>query len=298
MWKWRPSRGQLIFISTSASIAGLLGYDRDQCRKIRAHHVERASTVALQPMALEERPRHLTVFLSASSRDDGYKYKRAFEQYVKPVWDAAALDYEVLPGWEWYDDVSKRVTSSAKDAITTERALKETGGGDGLISLGRPSFKGVVVGVSQSLTALDIHPPVPEMADAGAESKKGWREWITGTRQSRQEEDKVEVDGEKMRPPIGYIPYQIPRWGWRVLSWFTDRRPTQAVGDAALAIALGNSVPMSDLFPGDLAMTVEEWEKPQGPREDGEESPQADSVEAGTVVAVPEASVQKMRMYY
>lgn len=66
-----PSRNTVIFISGTSSIASYLAYDRYQSRLIRQQQIERVSVIAQQPMALHEKARSLTVYLSTLSGDDG-----------------------------------------------------------------------------------------------------------------------------------------------------------------------------------------------------------------------------------
>ncbi|KAI9192967.1 mitochondrial import inner membrane translocase subunit Tim54 [Polychytrium aggregatum] len=91
---WRryiPSRGWLIFLGITSSIASAALYDKYQLKIVREDLKKRASQLAAMPMDTRETPRKVLVYL-APSQWATYSFK----EFVKPVFDAAALDYEIL----------------------------------------------------------------------------------------------------------------------------------------------------------------------------------------------------------
>ncbi|KAJ3090560.1 mitochondrial import inner membrane translocase subunit tim54 [Quaeritorhiza haematococci] len=86
-----PSRNWLIFWGVTGTLTSLAVYDKQELKKVRSKYCERVSHLALEPMKTDETPRKVVVFLAPS------QYARyTFKEYVKPVFDAAALDYEFI----------------------------------------------------------------------------------------------------------------------------------------------------------------------------------------------------------
>ncbi|KAI8926220.1 mitochondrial import inner membrane translocase subunit Tim54, partial [Entophlyctis helioformis] len=88
---YRPSRNMLIFFTTAAAVAGLAAYDKWQVSRIRQSIADRAAVLANQPMDPNDLPRKVTVFIEPT-----YWARYWFKEYVKPVFDAAALDYDLV----------------------------------------------------------------------------------------------------------------------------------------------------------------------------------------------------------
>ncbi|ORY43671.1 hypothetical protein BCR33DRAFT_850888 [Rhizoclosmatium globosum] len=89
---WIPSRGWQIFWGLTSGLITIAVYDSRRLESIQNDFIERARVqFAQQPSGILERPRKVIVCVSAG--DNG---KAWFESYVKPVFDAAALDYTVL----------------------------------------------------------------------------------------------------------------------------------------------------------------------------------------------------------
>ena len=83
-------------------VGGPIAYDRYECQRIRSQLLEEASVIAEQPLShTMQKPRHLKLYLSVDTTSHGNAYVAAFDRYVKPVWDAAALDYEMVECWLW-----------------------------------------------------------------------------------------------------------------------------------------------------------------------------------------------------
>lgn len=294
--KWRPSRNQLIFFGTSSAVYGYYAYDRKEFDRIQKSQIARVTHIADQPMALDEVARKLRVLISAVSINDGVKIKQSFDAYVKPVWDAAALDYEVIEEWEWFDTakshVARKVTHEQWDKMSNDdieklRVKWDLEGGDGWVGLGRPAFKAVVSGMAdlvlaeaqQQLAQQDAKPSTQELGESS--SGGGWFSWLwgNGSHESNdkspeeqevrvlkhhhtEEDDAFElVKMPKPLPPVGYVPIRINRWLKRVFYFFHQRWLVKQTGEAAVVVALGHHIPMDQLFPGDLLFEIEPSER-------------------------------------
>ncbi|KAJ3217704.1 mitochondrial import inner membrane translocase subunit tim54 [Dinochytrium kinnereticum] len=86
-----PSRGWLIFIGTTSTISSLLAYDKYKLNQVRKELTDKAALIAAEPLAFHELPRKISVYISPG---DWSKYW--FTEYVKPVFDAAGLDYDLI----------------------------------------------------------------------------------------------------------------------------------------------------------------------------------------------------------
>ncbi|TPX30964.1 hypothetical protein SmJEL517_g05587 [Synchytrium microbalum] len=89
-WKL-PSRNWMIFYMVTSTGLALALYDTSERRKIAADFKARASPLADVPMQPSELPRRIQLYI-APSQFARYNFK----EYVKPVFDAAALDYELI----------------------------------------------------------------------------------------------------------------------------------------------------------------------------------------------------------
>ncbi|KAJ3411986.1 hypothetical protein HDV05_001415 [Chytridiales sp. JEL 0842] len=85
-----PSRNWLIFLGTTGGVASLIMYDTYELKKVRKELAERASIISKQPLPIWEAPRKVRVYLAPSDNATTW-----FNNFVKPVFDAAGLDYQV-----------------------------------------------------------------------------------------------------------------------------------------------------------------------------------------------------------
>lgn len=340
-------------------------YDSRQAERLREGHRAKAEQIAQRPMPVHERPRSLRVYISTNSSDLGSQYTKAFETYVKPVWDAAALDYEVVEAWEWYEDTRNRISQAALRQFhqqkpwtleKREKMLKE--GGDGIVALGRPAYKALLTGLqdfmqdqpeftSQRISSDIIDEVIADnlMDSTGENSqqlqnqqslvkKSSWWSWLWWGSQSRGTTEATKpitgsgidmktlvIDQSPPPPVVGFIPFQPKGFWMRVWGWFNQRHSVQIMGDQALIIALGHSVPMNLLFPGEIIFRVEETElkesigeaadKPASNSESGKQQDKEDSVsqqqpisdhhklkQVGDQVRVGELTLSHLRIYY
>lgn len=93
-----PSRNWLIFLSITGSFAAAITYDRQQKKAAQKKWCDLVSHIAQQPLAVNQMPRKLTIFLSAPPGDGIRPSREYFKEYIKPVLVAAAMDYDVIEG--------------------------------------------------------------------------------------------------------------------------------------------------------------------------------------------------------
>ncbi|KAI8808946.1 inner membrane protein import complex subunit Tim54-domain-containing protein [Cladochytrium replicatum] len=86
-----PSRNWLIFLGVSSTMGVAIAYDKYRTKLIKDAFVERASAIGKETADPFFQPRKLIVYLSPSEIA-----RWSFKQHVKPVLDAAAIDYDVF----------------------------------------------------------------------------------------------------------------------------------------------------------------------------------------------------------
>ncbi|PUU80347.1 inner membrane protein import complex subunit Tim54-domain-containing protein [Tuber borchii] len=90
-----PSRNWSIFISLSTAFAAAVYYDRRETKRVQKHWCSVVEHLAREPLSTLELPRKVTVYLSAPPGDTITPSIEYFREYVKPVFTAAALDFDV-----------------------------------------------------------------------------------------------------------------------------------------------------------------------------------------------------------
>ncbi|KAF9067191.1 inner membrane protein import complex subunit Tim54-domain-containing protein [Rhodocollybia butyracea] len=176
-----PSRNWLIFLSVTSSIIGAYVYDRRQCRKLREDYIERVKTLgeeyAWNNSTTQDAhlawPRKLTVYGARWPGDEDYdQTMRYFRRFIKPIFVAAAIDYDMVSGKK-HGDIASRVAdeikakrfTAGKDSLdhpqanmpaqyhapsTSEREALELAGGT--VIIGRATLKEYLAGVVRGWT--------------------------------------------------------------------------------------------------------------------------------------------------
>ncbi|ORX93158.1 hypothetical protein K493DRAFT_285012 [Basidiobolus meristosporus CBS 931.73] len=272
-----PSRGTLIFFGVTGSILGLIQRDKYLTKQTRERYVKQVEHIAKEPLATSEMPRKLIVYLAPPAGDGIHKSRYFFKEYVKPIMDAAALDYEVKEGKE-SGDVEKLVSTEVK-RLRRERINptppidpevnpvgailsrdKDRPFADGVIAVGRVAYAEVLNGLSKGSYDSLVEPEEVEAQETKSEEASKGQTQTQGTEQEDiLEEPKIEVvelfeqeqvpetpiqaDTLPELPSIGFVP-SCNIIGWRnfprkVYSWFTDYQWVDFAGQQSVDIALG-----------------------------------------------------------
>jgi import inner membrane translocase subunit TIM54 len=91
-----PSPKAAAFWATVATLVGLKVYDKQECKRIQAELCKRAQVKAEELLPVTEKPKRVEVYLMPPPGDGLYKSVDYFEKWVKPIWDAAAMEYDVI----------------------------------------------------------------------------------------------------------------------------------------------------------------------------------------------------------
>ncbi|CAL1705676.1 unnamed protein product [Somion occarium] len=191
-----PSRNWLIFLGVTSSVTAWYIYDRRQCKKIRQEYVERVKYLSEVPLHSLDYPRKVTVYGSKWPGDeDSDRSMKYFRKYVKPVFVAAAIDYEMINGRR-HGELANRIAETIKarrrldlgidqlpQAVMVlpgtspeEKRKRELEGG--LVIIGRPTFKEFMAGL-----------------------KRGWTESLEKVDREEQLSKHLELDGRFDEPP-------------------------------------------------------------------------------------------------
>ncbi|KAI0784391.1 inner membrane protein import complex subunit Tim54-domain-containing protein [Abortiporus biennis] len=165
-----PSRNWLIFLSVTSSILGWYYYDHRECKKIRQEYVDKVKHLADVPLHSLDYPRKVTVYGTKWPADeDSLRSVRYFKKYVKPIFVAAAIDYEIISGRR-YGDLANKIAEDIKTRRRIEAGLEQAPPGSmllpnqtveakrrrelegGIVIIGRPTFKEFMSGLKRGWT--------------------------------------------------------------------------------------------------------------------------------------------------
>lgn len=90
-----PSRNWMIFWSVLASIGGGIYYDKHQQKLIREKYMAQVEHLSQEIYPTNRIPRKISVFIAPPPNDFLEESMRHFRRYIKPILNAAAIDYEV-----------------------------------------------------------------------------------------------------------------------------------------------------------------------------------------------------------
>ena len=179
-----PSRNWSIFLSIVGSWTAAVVYDKQQKKKVQKKWCDLVAHVAQQPLAVNQMPRKLTVFISAPPGDGIRPSRQYFKDYVKPILVAAAMDYDVIEGRKEGDvrygtaEQIRRIRrkNGEKDASVSEPEMDTEGAVDmvreklfitsesgvrGDLVLGRHTWKEYMRGLHEGWLGPVDEPPPP-----------------------------------------------------------------------------------------------------------------------------------------
>ncbi|KAG0321175.1 mitochondrial import inner membrane translocase subunit tim54 [Dissophora globulifera] len=176
-----PGRGWMIFWGTVGTIGALVTRDHYMTVDAKKRVADKVDILAKQSCGTLDVPRKVTIYIMPPPGDGIHKTRHYFKQFVKPVFDAAAMDYEVREGLTEGQiqsmvaaDIRKKrqIAAGKAPALTEEEqsakivALKPVS--DGIVVLGRVALaevlKGYQDGCFQSLDDPEPVVAVTEMA--------------------------------------------------------------------------------------------------------------------------------------
>ncbi|KAG9071899.1 mitochondrial import inner membrane translocase subunit tim54 [Linnemannia hyalina] len=169
-----PSRGWMIFWTTIGTVGGLVVRDHYLTVDAKKRVADKVDILAKQSCGVQDMPRKVTVYITAPPGDGIHKTRHYFKAFVKPVFDAAAVDYEVKEGLvdgQIQAMVAADVRKRRRVAAGKQSALSEAeqnapvvplkSVSDGIVVLGRIALAEVLQGYNDGcLQSLDDPEPV------------------------------------------------------------------------------------------------------------------------------------------
>ncbi|KAI9311369.1 mitochondrial import inner membrane translocase subunit Tim54 [Dichotomocladium elegans] len=93
-----PSKGTVIFCSVASAVAGTVFASKHYANEARQLQCERVAFLGRRTCAVNEKPRKIAVYLLPPPGDSMEKSRVWFNDYIKPILVAGAVDYDVKEG--------------------------------------------------------------------------------------------------------------------------------------------------------------------------------------------------------
>ncbi|KAF9358657.1 mitochondrial import inner membrane translocase subunit tim54 [Mortierella sp. AD094] len=182
-----PGRGWMIFWGTVGTIGGLVVRDHYLTVDAKKRVADKVDVLSKQTCGVQDMPRKVTVYIMPPPGDGIHKTRHYFKQFVKPVFDAAAVDYEVrealsegqIQAMVAADVRRKRQVAAGKKPALTEQEqnaplvpMKSVS--DGIVVLGRIALGEVLKGYNDGcLQSLDDPEPIVQVESVKEVSLEG-----------------------------------------------------------------------------------------------------------------------------
>ncbi|ORZ30607.1 inner membrane protein import complex subunit Tim54-domain-containing protein [Catenaria anguillulae PL171] len=267
------SRGWLIFGSLVTTYAALKYRDRRLTDAVRADLDARAEQLASQPLSSpRDRVRKICIVTMRPHPDDSIRTSLAlFNDYVKPVLDKAAVDYDVVdayePGtisrhvagtlakkqryqyWTPEDELRAAVLTTPVDDLKYFYRMQDY---DAYVALGRKPFEEVVHGYAMGLEQArkELQEDFPEYdvpnlsaqaSPSSSSSSSSWSTWLFGGSATSQQSSLPASRPPLVTPPIAYLPLAtfsgMRTFPQRLYRWFNQHQLVRDYGEQALALA-------------------------------------------------------------
>ncbi|KAJ1918915.1 mitochondrial import inner membrane translocase subunit tim54 [Tieghemiomyces parasiticus] len=179
-----PSPKTTAFVAVLSAIVGVKKYDTYRADSIRERIKAEASVKAKEPLDPMALPTKVIVYLTPPPGDGIHKSRIYFRDFVKPIFDAGALDYDVIEAKEAGDihtAVSQELLERRRDQIPAPPGTNDTASNAETIppspvqkidvrtvpkiAIGRQVLAEIYNGLSEGSTgSLNITPePVPDL---------------------------------------------------------------------------------------------------------------------------------------
>jgi len=183
------------------AIGSTVAYDRYHTKLVKQKWINIVSHLADQPLEPMELPRKVTVYLSAPPGDGIHAAREHFRDYVKPVLNAAAVDFDVIEGRKMGElrfKVAEAIRSERRgdEDGPIEEVRKKVGIGrkeeGGVVVVGRHAWKEYLRGIQEGwLGPLEAPPPRPLTPAAPVEKVEKLEDAIAQKPDEPVEEEKM-----------------------------------------------------------------------------------------------------------
>lgn len=173
----------MIFWTITGSLTAAILYDKREKKLAQQKWCTLVSHLADQPLAVQQMPRKLTIFLAAPPADGLLPTRDYFKEYVKPILVSAAVDYEVIEGRRegevraktaerirtWRRRAGEPSTTTVEpttdDIVAMSRStlgIQQEPGVGGDLVIGRNTWKEYLRGIHEGWLGPLDEPPAPE----------------------------------------------------------------------------------------------------------------------------------------
>ncbi|KAL0581136.1 mitochondrial import inner membrane translocase subunit tim54 [Marasmius crinis-equi] len=188
-----PSRNWLIFLSVTSSVVGYYIYDRRQCRQIRQEYVEKVKHLSEATSDHLSWPRKVTVYAARWPGDEDWdQCMRYFRKYVKPIFVAAAIDYELVIG-KRHGDLTNRIAEEIRKQRRLDAGIDIPPGQD--VYPPNYPFRSLAEIRQQRLAGGIVIVGRPTWKEFMAGLKKGWTEGLEAVDHEEALAQELEMDG-------------------------------------------------------------------------------------------------------
>ncbi|KAJ8087982.1 mitochondrial import inner membrane translocase subunit tim54 [Marasmius tenuissimus] len=193
-----PSRNWLIFLSVTSSITGYYIYDRRECRRIRQEYVEKVKHMSEEPSDHLAWPRKVTVYAARWPGDEDWdQCMRYFRKYVKPIFVAAAIDYDMVVG-KRHGDITNLVAEEVRKSRRLDVGLDSPPSQE--VYPPNYPFRSLAVIRQQRLAGGIVIVGRPTWKEFMAGLKKGWTEGLEEVDHEESLAQELEMDGRFDEP--------------------------------------------------------------------------------------------------
>ncbi|KAG5438034.1 hypothetical protein PCANB_000381 [Pneumocystis canis] len=154
----RPPKTLVICSLTFFLFSGLIIYDKKEKKRIIEKYCDRVKFLARQPMNPLDLPRKVMIYLSSPPGNDLWVSRTYFQEYIRPILQAAAVDYEIVEG-NAEGDLQRRISQEIRQHRRGESHLNpemlkvmenvRPGRNDSAIIIGRQTLKEYLSGVHE-----------------------------------------------------------------------------------------------------------------------------------------------------
>ncbi|CAB4436414.1 hypothetical protein RhiirA5_484257 [Rhizophagus irregularis] len=269
-----PSKKVLIFFGSCTGISLLIYRDNRLSKEAKISLVNKVSHLASEPLSAHELPRKVTVYLAPPLGDGVYKTKIHFREYVLPVLNAAALEYDIVEGTkpgQLRSKVREAIREKRKQELSpssSQSSLSSTADSDqpfktitpskpidgGTIVIGRISWIEYLQGLNEGCIASLEDPPSKQtksdLNSEQADQQSDKSDTSQDKNNSNEESEPEFIISEKdfsvpELDSIGYIHF-YNRIGWknfplRLYYALNSYKEFDLAGEDAVKVALGNT---------------------------------------------------------
>lgn len=123
-----PSRNWMIFWTVLATIGGSIYYDKHQQKLIREKYMKQVENLGQELYASNRLPRKLSIFIAPPPDDFLEESLKHFRRYIKPILNAAAVDFDVYTEGrqgEIRSQVAEKVRQLRRKAIEDQQKKED-----------------------------------------------------------------------------------------------------------------------------------------------------------------------------